>query len=161
MCLETAERLVRNYGTDPETTTLVDNLDIFIVPQINGDGSIHSLYDSNRARTCRTTARPTTAEQPHRPGGAQQLGRRHEPQLLGRLDLRRLPGREFTSCTSGNYAGPFEFSEPEVRNEIWVQNTFKNIKFANNIHSSGGYFMWPPGAYTPRASRCRTRRTAR
>jgi hypothetical protein len=28
-----------------------------------------------------------------------------------------------------------------------VQSTFSNIKFANNIHSSGGYFMWPPGAY--------------
>ena len=50
VCPETAERLLRNYGTDPETTQLVDNLDIFIVPQINGDGSIHSLYDSNRRK---------------------------------------------------------------------------------------------------------------
>ena len=48
VCLETAERLVRNYGTDPKTTALVDNLDIFIVPQINGDGVIHSIYDSPR-----------------------------------------------------------------------------------------------------------------
>ena len=46
VCLETAERLVRNYGTDPETTQLVDNLEIFIIPQINGDGGTHSLYDS-------------------------------------------------------------------------------------------------------------------
>ena len=44
---------------------------------------------------------------------------------------------------------PFEHSEPEVRNETWVQTTFRNIKFVNNIHSSGGYFMWPPGSYTP------------
>ena len=50
----------------------------------------------------------------------------------------------------GNFAGPFELSEPETRNEIWVQTTFKNIKFSNNIHSSGGYFMWPPGSYTPK-----------
>jgi hypothetical protein len=28
-----------------------------------------------------------------------------------------------------------------------VQKTFRNIKFINNIHSSGGLFMWPPGAY--------------
>ena len=48
VCLETAERLVRNYGTDAQTTALVDNLDIFIIPQINGDGATHSLYDSNR-----------------------------------------------------------------------------------------------------------------
>ena len=26
---------------------------------------------------------------------------------------------------------------------------FRNIKFVNNIHSSGGFFMWPPGAYKP------------
>ena len=30
-----------------------------------------------------------------------------------------------------------------------MQTTFRNIKFINNIHSSGGFFMWPPGAYTP------------
>ena len=50
VCLETAERLVRNYGTDARTTALVDNLDIFIIPQINGDGATHSLYDSNRRK---------------------------------------------------------------------------------------------------------------
>jgi hypothetical protein len=26
-------------------------------------------------------------------------------------------------------------------------DTFPNIKFSNNIHSYGGYFMWAPGAY--------------
>ncbi len=30
-----------------------------------------------------------------------------------------------------------------------MQSNFPNIKFANNIHSNGGLFMWPPGAYTP------------
>ena len=34
-------------------------------------------------------------------------------------------------------------------NELWVADTFKNIKFSNNIHSFGGYFMWAPGAYLP------------
>ena len=24
-----------------------------------------------------------------------------------------------------------------------------NIKFSNNIHTSGGYFMWAPGSYKP------------
>ena len=68
-----------------------------------------------------------------------------------------------TSCTSEVFAGPGEFSEPESRNEQWVQNTFPNIKFAMNIHSSGGYFMWPPGAYKTRRPRhcCRTPPRAR
>ena len=30
---------------------------------------------------------------------------------------------------------------------MWVADTFPNIKFANNIHSYGGYFMWAPGSY--------------
>ena len=29
----------------------------------------------------------------------------------------------------------------ETRNESWVQTNFRNIKFVNNIHSSGGFFM--------------------
>src|SRR5205085_2601282 len=49
-CLETAERLLRNYGTDPETTSLVDNLDIFIIPVINADGMAYSRYDFTSQR---------------------------------------------------------------------------------------------------------------
>ena len=53
------------------------------------------------------------------------------------------------SCTSDVYTGPAEASEPEIRNELWVADTFSNIKFSNNIHSFGGYFMWAPGTYLP------------
>jgi hypothetical protein len=53
------------------------------------------------------------------------------------------------SCTNDTYAGPAEASEPEIKNELWIADTFKNIKFSNNIHSFGGYFMWAPGAYLP------------
>ena len=49
-CLETGERLVRNYATDPQTKELVDNLDIFIVPSINPDGAHASLYDNQIQR---------------------------------------------------------------------------------------------------------------
>jgi hypothetical protein len=47
------------------------------------------------------------------------------------------------------FAGPSEASEPEIKNELWIADTFKNIKFSNNIHSFGGYFMWAPGTYLP------------
>ena len=30
-----------------------------------------------------------------------------------------------------------------------MADTFKNIRFSNNIHSFGGYFMWAPGSYLP------------
>ena len=40
-CVETAERLLRNYAIDPETKELVDNLDIFILPNNEPDGALH------------------------------------------------------------------------------------------------------------------------
>ena len=54
-----------------------------------------------------------------------------------------------TSCTSEVFTGLSEASEPEIQNEFWIADTFKNIKFSNNIHSFGGYFMWAPGTYLP------------
>ena len=47
------------------------------------------------------------------------------------------------------FAGPAEASEPEIKNELWIADKFTNIKFSNNIHSFGGYFMWAPGTYLP------------
>ncbi len=149
VCLETAERLLRNYGTDPETTALVDGLDIFIVPQINGDGAAHSLYDSNRrtnlSNHCEDTTKfPSKETDPAaRNGWGVDLNRNFSQGSV----FDGYFGATSTDCTNGNFAGIFEFSEPETRNESWVQTTFRNIKFINNIHSSGGYFMWPPGAY--------------
>ena len=151
VCLETMERLVRNYGTDAKTTDYVNNLDIFIVPQVNPDGATHSLYDSNRRKNLSNHCEDTTrfSDNPTDPATRNSWG----------VDLNRnfsigsifdgFQGASATSCTSGNFAGLFEFSEPEARNESWVQSNFPNIKFANNIHSNGGLFMWPPGAYTP------------
>ena len=149
VCLETAERLVRNYGTDPQTTALVDNLEIFLVPQINGDGVIHSIYDSPR----RTNMAPYCYD----PANTENLGDPANRNNYGVNINRNFSIGSFfdgfvganSSCSGGNTAGPFELSEPETRNEIYVQNKYTNIKFSNNIHSSGGYFMWPPGAYKP------------
>src|SRR6201999_11500 len=52
-----------------------------------------------------------------------------------------------TNCTNETFAGPFEMSEPEIRNEQWLVDAYPKIKFAINIHTHGGYFMWAPGAY--------------
>jgi hypothetical protein len=56
-------------------------------------------------------------------------------------------GASTTSCTSGTFAGPEPGSEPETKAVHWIVDTFPTIKFANDIHSYGGYFMWAPGAY--------------
>jgi hypothetical protein len=145
VCLETAYRLLKNYSLDPATTELVDNLDIFIIPTSNPDGNLISRYDFNSQRRNMTNyCAPTSSSS--MPSGRNTWG----------VDLNRNSGEysgadgyagASTSCTSDVFRGPFEYSEPEIKNEKWVTDTFTNIKFANNIHSHGGYFMWAPGSY--------------
>jgi uncharacterized repeat protein (TIGR01451 family) len=144
-CAETAERLLRNYVSDPVTKELVDNLDIFIWPSYNPAGSLYSFYDFASQRKNMFNHCPLTSTS-GMPAGQNQWG----------VDINRnqTEGSIFdgytgasSSCTSETYAGPSEVSEPESKNEAWIVDTFSNIKFSNNIHSYGGYFMWSPGAY--------------
>jgi hypothetical protein len=128
-CLETAEQLLRNYAIDRRTRELVDNLEIYILPSSNPDGSHYSMYDFNFQRRNLTnhcvvggkeTDDPFAANfwtprtrpddgQPYTntdPGIARRVGRRPEPQQHVRHDLRRLHRRvllvhERRVCGSG------------------------------------------------------------
>ena len=144
-CVETAERLLRNYVTDPLTKEMVDNLDIFIVPSYNPDGSLYSMYDnaSHRRNLTRYCGLDVTSGMPaSRNSWGVDNNRNNSVGSIfdGYAGASR-------SCTSDTFAGPAELSEPENKNEVWVIDTFENIRFSNNIHSYGGYFMWAPGAY--------------
>jgi uncharacterized repeat protein (TIGR01451 family) len=144
-CAETAERLVRNYLTDPLTRELVENLDIFIWPSYNPAGSLYSFYDFASQRKNMFNYCPLTSTS-GMPAGRNQWGVDiNRNQTIGTL-FDGYSGAS-SSCTSETYAGPGESSEPESKNEAWIVDTFSNIKFSNNIHSYGGYFMWSPGAY--------------
>jgi hypothetical protein len=170
-CLETAEQLLRNYAIDPRTRALVNNLDIFILPSSNPDGSHLSIHNFNMQRRNMTNWCVEGGEEGDDPFAANFWTPRVNPATgapyvntdpasrnLWGVDLNRnnTSGTIFDgyigashSCTSDVYAGPAEASEPEIKNELWVADTFPNIKFSNNIHSFGGYFMWAPGAYLP------------
>ena len=143
-CQETAHELVENYATDPQTKTLLDNVEVFISPNSNPDGAHYSMYDASQQRRTMVNYCPKTGA--YDPAARSAWG----------VDMNRNSGEyslfdgyfgASTSCTSDTFAGPFEYSEPETRNEKWVTDTFPNIKFSNNIHSYGGYFMWAPGSY--------------
>jgi len=169
-CLETASQLLYNYALDKRTRDLVDNLDIFILPTSNPDGSHFSRHNFNFQRRnmtnhCVVGGKETddpfaasfwTARTP--PGGAPYTAIDPAARNAWGVDLNRNNtfGTLFDgyigashSCTSDVYTGPAEASEPEIKNELWVADTFDNIKFSNNIHSFGGYFMWAPGTYLP------------
>ena len=170
-CLETAERLLRNYAVDPLTRELVDNLDIFILPSSNPDGSHYSMHNFFNMRRTMTNWCVEGGEETDDPFAANFWQPRINPQTTTPytnndpssrnqwgVDLNR--NNTFAtlfdgyigashSCTSDTYTGPAEASEPEIKNELWIADTFPNIKFSNNIHSFGGYFMWAPGSYLP------------
>ena len=170
-CLETAEQLLRNYATDRRTRELVDNLDIFILPSSNPDGAHFSMHNFNMQRRNLTNHCVVGGKESDDPSAANFWDARVNPQdgqpytaidpaarNAWGVDLNRnnTVGTIFDgyigashSCISDVFAGPSEASEPEIRNEFWIADTFDNIKFSNNIHSFGGYFMWAPGAYLP------------
>lgn len=142
--IETAERLLRNYAHDGETKRLVDNLDIFLVPTVNPDGANYSFYDYNMQRKNMTNhCGPTESDPGYRNSWGVDLNRNHS---VGSA-FDGFIGASTTQCRSTTYAGPAENSEPEAKNIVWLADKFSNIKFAMNIHSYGGYFMWSPGAY--------------
>ena len=141
--LESAERLVRNYATDPETKRIVDNTDIFLIPSNNPDGANYSFYNANFQRRNMTN---------HCPDANADPGRRN----AWGVDLNRnyRVGSGFdgyagasTSCISDTYQGPAKLSEPESRNAIWLVEQNPNIKFFMSVHSNGGQLFWQPGAY--------------
>ncbi|MDH2430836.1 M14 family zinc carboxypeptidase [Sphaerisporangium sp. TRM90804] len=143
VCVEAAERLLRNYAHDPRTKKLVEDLDIFVMPTVNPDGGHYSMYDFNMQRKNMTNrCPPATGDPAARNSWGVDLNRNFS---VGSL-FDGYSGAS-SNCTSGTYAGPSELSEPEARNEVWLTRQYPNIKFAMNTHSYGGYFMWPPGAY--------------
>ncbi|MFJ2030223.1 M14 family zinc carboxypeptidase [Streptosporangium sp. NPDC087985] len=142
-CVETAERLLRNYAKDDQTKKLVDNLDIFIMPAVNPDGAHYSMYDYNMQRRNMTNHCAANMSDPAaRNSWGVDLNRNFS---VGSI-FDGYSGAS-SSCSSDTFSGPAKLSEPEARNEVWLTQQYPNIKFAMNTHSYGGYFMWPPGAY--------------
>jgi hypothetical protein len=141
--LEFAERLLSNYATDAATRQLLEDVEVFVIPTVNPDGANYSFYDANFQRKNMANHCVGTQRDPR---NADSWG----------VDVNRNYGvgsvfdgfvGGSTNCLSGTYAGPAELSEAESNNVIDFAKAHDNIRFAMNVHSYGGYFMWPPGAY--------------
>ena len=162
VCLETAERLLRNYAhrsRDEEPRRRPRHL--------------HRPDDQRRRRRV-LDVRLQLAAQEHgqllrvepdgqqRPVRPQHLGRRPQPQLLGRLGLRRLRRRAATNCTERHVPGPVgvlrardpqrgvhpvDVLEHQVRDERALLRRLLHVA--------------PGRLQARRARRCPTRRTAR
>ncbi|WP_182525188.1 M14 family zinc carboxypeptidase [Nocardioides dongkuii] len=142
--VEVAERLLRNYATHEPTRELVDNLEIWIAPSINPDGGHYSFFDfaSQRRNLTRHCAKGGNYDATARNSWGVDLNRNHTEYSAH----DGYSGASTTSCTSDTYAGPSELSEPEAQNVDWMMAR-PNMRYSMNMHSSGDYFMWAPGAY--------------
>ena len=143
VALEAMERLLANSKRDAETRQILEQVDVFIVPSNNPDGSHYSFFDRNLQRRNMTN---------HCDDNNSDPGRRNS----WGVDLNRnyrvgsahdgYSGGSF-SCTSDTYQGPEKLSEPEAKNVIHLVESYPNIKFFMTIHSNGGQLFWQPGAY--------------
>ena len=144
VALESATRLLRNYQDHGPTKQLLNKLEIFFIPSLNPDGGHYSFFDSGGQRRTMTNH---CADNLSDPGARNAWGvdtnRNYD---YGSL-FDGYSGAS-TNCTSDVFAGPAELSEPENRNLVHLVESFPNIKFSMNLHSSGNYFMWSPGAYS-------------
>jgi len=141
--IETAERLLRNYEHNRGISQLVGNLDIFILPSVNPDGSHYSFYDDGGQRRNMTNHCDENNSDPNRRDSwGVDLNRNYD--VGSRFD--GYSGAS-SSCLSDVFSGPAELSEPESSNVVWLADNYDNIKFSMNTHSSGNYFMWSPAAY--------------
>jgi hypothetical protein len=142
--LEFAERLLANYRTDPATRDLLRNVEVFVIPTVNPDGANYTFYDYNFQRKNLDDFCTGTNRDPRlRNSWGVDVNRNY---AVGSLFDGYFGAS--ANCLSGTAAGPGELSEPESRNVIALADAHPNIKFAMNVHSYGGYFMWPPGAYS-------------
>ncbi len=141
--LEFAERLLANYATDSEDRKLLKNVDIFVLPVANVDGANYSFNDYNfQRRNMDDWCTGAQRDPVNRNRWGVDVNRNYS---VGSL-FDGYVGAS-ASCLSDVAAGTAEHSEPESRNVIALAEAHPNIKFAMNVHSYGGYFMWPPGAY--------------
>ncbi|WP_291412670.1 M14 family zinc carboxypeptidase [Actinophytocola sp.] len=142
--LEFAERLLANYATDEETRQLLEDVEVFVIPTVNPDGANYSFNDANFQR--KNMSNHCTGAQ-RDPRFADSWGVDVNRNYTVGSVFDGYVGASTTNCLSGTYAGTAELSEAEANNVVDLAAAHPNIRFGMNVHSYGGYFMWPPGAY--------------
>ncbi|MEQ8850698.1 MAG: M14 family zinc carboxypeptidase [Phycisphaerales bacterium] len=122
-----ADQLIRNYGSDPEVTALVDSVEFHIVPMVNPDGYIYTHTNDRLWRKNR------------RNNGNGSFG----------VDLNRNWDYEWGgvgssgSTSSPIYRGPSPESEPEVVVLRSYMETLTNLKGHLDIHSFAQALLGP------------------
>jgi len=126
-----ADHLASNYGTDPEITDLVDQLDIYLVPVVNPDGYVYTWGPNRLWRKNR------------RDNGDGTYG----------VDLNRNWGYEWGYDNYGSspytwdetYRGTGPFSEPETQTLRDFMIAHPDLLAYMDYHSYSQLILWPWG----------------
>lgn len=126
--------ILENYGTNPEVTYLVDNVEMYFVPMINPDGYARNEFTDPSG------------------GGMHRKNRNPNHGNTNRgVDLNRNFSYEWgTTGVSFNgnddtFPGTGPFSEPESKNMKKIAEQF-GVSFAFNAHTYGKLLLYPIGA---------------
>ncbi|XP_004086281.1 carboxypeptidase A1 [Oryzias latipes] len=132
-----AKKIVKDYGSDPALTDILNNMDIFLETVTNPDGYD---YTQNSNRMWRKTRKPNP--------GSSCVGvdpNRNWDSGFGE------PGASSSPC-SETYRGPSAHSESEVKAIVDFVVAHKNIKAFITIHSYSQMLLYPFG-YTSAPSK--------
>lgn len=121
--------------------TVVNGLDLILVPMVNPDGREFCLTPGGYGMWRKNRKPPTVASCPGLPPE-----RRHGVDLNRNYDFLWSSGigTSADSC-SDVYKGPSAFSEPETRNVRWIIDNFRNIATMIDIHSYSELVLFPWG----------------
>jgi murein tripeptide amidase MpaA len=125
-----AGQLLQNYGTDPETTDLLDSLEWYILPVFNVDGYAFTFEGDRMWRKTRSTysSRLCVGVDPNR-----------------NWDKAWGEAGASTNPCADDYQGPSAFSEIEVKSVASYIKARTNLNGYINFHSYSQLWMSPWG----------------
>ncbi|KAM8982573.1 carboxypeptidase A2-like [Sarcophilus harrisii] len=128
--LWTANKIASDYGKDPSITSLLDAMDIFLLPVTNPDGYVFSWTKNRMWRKTRSKVSGSICigVDPNRNWDAGFGG----------------PGASDNRC-SDSYHGPSANSEVEVKSIVDFIKSHGNIKAFITLHSYSQLLMFPYG----------------
>uniref|UniRef100_G3VN03 Peptidase M14 domain-containing protein n=1 Tax=Sarcophilus harrisii TaxID=9305 RepID=G3VN03_SARHA len=128
--LWTANKIASDYGKDPSITSLLDAMDIFLLPVTNPDGYVFSWIKNRMWRKTRSKVSGSicVGVDPNRNWDAGFGG----------------PGASDNRC-SDSYHGPSANSEVEVKSIVDFIKSHGNIKAFIILHSYSQLLMFPYG----------------
>ena len=119
--------------TAAQVRTILENLDLFVFPDVNPDGK---NYSQTQDLWWRKNRNPNNSVSPSKQGV--DLNRNFDFLWASGIGTSSNPSSE-------TYKGECAFSEPEIRNVRYLFDTYQNIGYFVDIHSYGELILYPWG----------------